>query len=103
MNRKRFSSVHCRMLTPKRPLNSVRSTSTLADQFSLHNFSVGKRTGNPMGDGTAMMPVETQQGGIHYLSTTDSDPEKMLQVSQKPDTRLSRVRRVRVKQRYRQR
>ncbi|WP_250156784.1 VirB4 family type IV secretion system protein [Escherichia coli] len=60
----------------KRPLNSVRSTSTLADQFSLHNFSVGKRTGNPMGDGTAMMPVETLQGGIHYLSTTDSDPEK---------------------------
>ncbi|HFM0116300.1 VirB4 family type IV secretion system protein [Escherichia coli] len=60
----------------KRPLNTVRSTSTLADQFSLHNFSVGKRTGNPMGDGTAMMPVETLQGGIHYLSTTDSDPAK---------------------------
>ena len=60
----------------KRPLNTVRSTSTLADQFSLHNFSVGKRTGNPMGDGSAMMPVETLQGGIHYLSTTDSDPVK---------------------------
>jgi len=60
----------------KRPLNTVRSTSTLADQFSLHNFSVGKRTGNPMGDGSAMMPVETLQGGIHYLSTTDSDPIK---------------------------
>lgn len=23
-----------------------------------------------------MMPVETLQGGIHYLSTTDSDPAK---------------------------
>lgn len=60
----------------KRPLNTIRSTTTLADQFSLHNFSVGKRTGNPMGDGSAMMPVETLQGGIHYLTTHDSDPGK---------------------------
>ena len=60
----------------KRPLSSIRSTTTLADQFSLHNFSVGKRTGNPMGDGSAMMPVETQLGGIHYLTTHDSDPGK---------------------------
>ncbi|EMD7527376.1 conjugal transfer protein TraE [Salmonella enterica] len=59
-----------------RPLHSIRSTTTLADQFSLHNFSVGKRTGNPMGDGSAMMPVETQQGGIHYLTTHDSEPDK---------------------------
>lgn len=60
----------------KRPLNTIRSTTTLADQFSLHNFSIGKRTGNPMGDGTAMMPLETMQGGIHYLTTHDSDPGK---------------------------
>jgi type IV secretion system protein VirB4 len=60
----------------KRPLNSIRSTTTLADQFSLHNFSVGKRTGNPMGDGSAMIPLETKQGGIHYMTTHDSDPGK---------------------------
>ncbi|KFX10701.1 conjugal transfer protein [Pectobacterium atrosepticum ICMP 1526] len=56
----------------KRPLSSIRSTTTLAEQFSLHNVSVGKRSGNPMGDGSAMMPLETLEGGIHYLSTHES-------------------------------
>jgi type IV secretion system protein VirB4 len=43
----------------KKPRPSPRSTRTLASMCSMHNYSTGKARGNPIGDGTAVMPLPT--------------------------------------------
>lgn len=52
-----------------RPLSSVRASTNLVCGFSLHNFSSGKEIGNPIGDGTAIMPLKTPTQGLYYLNT----------------------------------
>ncbi|CNK25774.1 TriC protein [Yersinia aldovae] len=59
-----------------RPLSTMRSSTNLACGFSLHNFSYGKRNGNPIGDGSAIMPVKTRSDGLFYLNTHYSNPRK---------------------------
>lgn len=51
-----------------------RSTENLACGFSLHATPGGKASGNPMGDGTAMMPVMTVNGGLYFKNLQDSPP-----------------------------
>ncbi|MEC5509935.1 conjugal transfer protein [Klebsiella oxytoca] len=59
-----------------RPLSSIRSTSVLACMFSGHNYSTGKATGNPPGDGTALIPLKTLANGLYHFNTHYSDPLK---------------------------
>lgn len=51
-----------------------KSTESLASGFSLHATPSGKATGNPPGDGTALMPLKTVKEGIFFLNTHDSPP-----------------------------
>ncbi len=43
--------------TKPRPM--PKSTRNLASSFSMHTYSAGKARGNPLGDGTAVMPLQT--------------------------------------------
>lgn len=58
------------------PLKSIRSTTTLAQHFSLHNTSIGKRQGNPLGDGSAVMPLVTVSDSPYFLNTTETHIDK---------------------------
>lgn len=55
--------------TKIRPLNSVRCSTNLICGFSLHNYFSGKPKGNPIGDGTAIMPIKTPTQGLYYFNT----------------------------------
>ncbi|MFC1118070.1 conjugal transfer protein TraE [Pasteurella multocida] len=52
-----------------RPLSSVRASTNLVCGFSLHNYFSGKASGNPIGDGSAIMPLKTPTQGLYYLNT----------------------------------
>lgn len=56
-----------------RPLPSNRTLNNLACLFSLHNFSYGKQYGNPIGDGSAIMPLKTVSDSLYYFNTHYSD------------------------------
>lgn len=59
-----------------RPLPSKRTLTNFACLFSLHNFSYGKATGNPIGDGTAIMPLKSVSDTLYYFNTHYSDLHK---------------------------
>ncbi|MGF6473086.1 VirB4 family type IV secretion/conjugal transfer ATPase [Paraburkholderia youngii] len=42
-----------------KPLSMPKSTRNLASAFSMHTYSPGKARDNPLGDGPALMPVQT--------------------------------------------
>lgn len=48
------------------------STENLACTFSLHATPTGKAKGNPIGDGTALMPTRTLKDGMFLLNAHDS-------------------------------
>lgn len=52
-----------------RPINSTRCSTSLVHGFSLHNYFSGKKSGNPIGDGSAIMPIKTPTQGLYYLNT----------------------------------
>ncbi|MGL4666592.1 MAG: conjugal transfer protein [Saezia sp.] len=60
----------------QRVMPSPRTTTNLACTFSLHNYSEGKKTGNPIGDGNAVMPLKTVSDTLYYLNCHASDPLK---------------------------
>ncbi|MDF7675957.1 conjugal transfer protein [Neisseriaceae bacterium ESL0693] len=43
----------------ERPRSFPKTTTNLATTFGLHNYSHGKKQGNPLGDGSAIMPLQT--------------------------------------------
>lgn len=59
-------------MNKRRPLSSTRSLSNLICMWSLHNHSYGKRTGNPIGDGSAILPVKTVTDSVYYFNTHHS-------------------------------
>lgn len=59
-----------------RPLSTVRTLTNLICTWSLHNYSEGKASGNPVGDGSAIMPLKTVSDGLYYFNTHYSDPHK---------------------------
>lgn len=59
-----------------RPLSSPRSVSNLSCAFSLHNYSTGKKEGNPIGDGSALIPLKTVSDTLFYLNCHASDHNK---------------------------
>lgn len=59
-----------------RPLPSNRTLTNFACLFSLHNYSYGKKSGNPIGDGSAIMPLKTVSDSLYYFNTHYSDLNK---------------------------
>jgi type IV secretion system protein VirB4 len=55
---------------------SPRTTTNLACTWSLHNYSTGKATGNPIGDGSALMPLKTVSDTLFYLNCHASEVGK---------------------------
>ncbi|MCY1271828.1 Type IV secretion system protein virB4 [compost metagenome] len=49
-----------------------KATENLACTFSLHATPTGKAKGNPIGDGTALMPTRTANDGMFLLNAHDS-------------------------------
>lgn len=60
----------------KRPMASIRSTSVLACMFSCHANSEGKQYGNPLGDGTAIMPLKSDSDSIYWFNSHFSPPNE---------------------------
>ncbi|WP_394213466.1 conjugal transfer protein TraE [Enterovibrio calviensis] len=56
-----------------RILPSPRTTRNLTCGFSLHNYSSGKASGNPIGDGTALLPLKTVSDTLFYLNCHASE------------------------------
>ncbi|RMN25586.1 Conjugal transfer protein, partial [Pseudomonas cannabina] len=52
----------------------MKSTENLACSFSLHSTPTGKVKGNPIGDGTGVMPVLTANKALYVLNVHDSPP-----------------------------
>jgi type IV secretion system protein VirB4 len=52
--------------TKPRPM--PKSTRSLASSFSMHTYPAGKARGNPLGDGSALMPVQTIAKSLFNLS-----------------------------------
>lgn len=50
----------------------MKSTENLACCFSLHSSPSGKAKGNPIGDGSALMPMRTVDDGMFMLNPHDS-------------------------------
>lgn len=63
-------------LSKKRPLDTRRTVTNLACTFSLHNYSFGKKSGNPPGDGSAIMPMKTVSDGLYYFNTHYTEPHR---------------------------
>ena len=67
----------------RRPRVSPKTTRNFFGLFSMNTYSSGKQRGNPIGDGTAVIPLETSGGGVfhfnfHYSSAgKDSMGEKI--------------------------
>lgn len=59
-----------------RPYHSMRTATNLSCGFSLHNYYGGKKYGNPIGDGSAVLPLKTKSGGIYFYNSHFSDFEK---------------------------
>jgi len=52
----------------------MKSTENLACGFSLHATPTGKAKGNPIGDGTGLMPLLTVNKALYVLNLHDSPP-----------------------------
>lgn len=63
-------------LAKNRPLPTMRTLSLLGCMFSLHNYSYGKKEGNPIGDGSAIMPLKSVNDSIYYFNTHYSEPHR---------------------------
>ncbi|TLS73428.1 conjugal transfer protein TraE [Photobacterium damselae] len=59
-----------------RPLSSPRTMTNFTCALSLHNNSIGKKSGNPIGDGTALMPLKTKDNTLYYFNSHASDHYK---------------------------
>ncbi|EGU31275.1 conjugal transfer protein TraE [Vibrio ichthyoenteri ATCC 700023] len=62
-----------------RPLSSPRTIANLTCGLSLHNNSLGKKIGNPIGDGTALIPLKTKDDTLYYFNSHASDHYKNVQ------------------------
>lgn len=59
---------------PRKPRKLVKSTRNLAGVFSMHNYSRGKSWGNPIGDGSAVMPLETVSKTLYDFNFHFTNP-----------------------------
>jgi type IV secretion system protein VirB4 len=56
------------------PRRMMKSSRNLAGAFSMHNYSRGKATGNPIGDGTAIMPLQTRSKTLYDFNFHFTNP-----------------------------
>jgi type IV secretion system protein VirB4 len=59
----------------RRPRPMPKTTRNLFGVFSANTYSSGKQHGNPIGDGSAVVPVHTSVRGIYHLNFHYSLPE----------------------------
>jgi len=71
-----FSFLSMLPAAKSRVKSSPRTTTNLACTWSLHNYSQGKRTGNPIGDGSALMPLKSLSDTLFYLNCHASELNK---------------------------
>ncbi len=60
----------------KRPRASPKTTVNLATTFGMHNYSCGKAYGNPLGDGSSIMPLLTRAGTIFDFNFHFTNPNQ---------------------------
>jgi len=61
---------------PTKPRPKPQSSRNLAAMFSIHDYSAGKSKGNPLGDGSAVMPLQTVSKRLYsfnYHATRDAE------------------------------
>lgn len=56
------------------PRKMMKSSRNLAAAFSMHNYSRGKATGNPIGDGTAIIPLQTRSKTLYDFNFHFTNP-----------------------------
>lgn len=59
---------------PNKPRKMIKSTRNLAGVFSMHSYSRGKSRGNPLGDGSAVMPLETLSKTLYDFNFHFTNP-----------------------------
>ncbi len=59
-----------------KPRAFPKSTTNLATTFGMHNYSHGKSQGNPIGDGSAVMPMQTVSNTIDDFNYHFSNPKE---------------------------
>ncbi|WP_028357652.1 conjugal transfer protein [Brackiella oedipodis] len=60
----------------KKPRASPKTTDNLACTFGMHNYSQGKALGNPLGDGTAIMPLQTVSNTLFDFNFHFTSPKE---------------------------
>lgn len=50
----------------------IKTTANLATTFPMYNFATGKAKLNPLGDGTAIMPLKTNSETLYYFNVHDT-------------------------------
>lgn len=63
---------------------SPKTTTNLACSWSLHNYSTGKSQGNPIGDGSAIIPLKTLSNSLFYFNCHASEMGKNVQGEKYP-------------------
>lgn len=58
------------------PRPMPKSTRNLASYFSIHNYSIGKEKGNPIGDGSAVIPLQTDSSSLYNFNFHYSAPNR---------------------------
>lgn len=51
-----------------KPFKEPKSVRNLVCGFSLHAYPTGKANGNPLGDGSAVIPLKTEDGSIYFYN-----------------------------------
>jgi len=59
-----------------RPRSFPKTTENLACTFGIHNYSHGKKVGNPLGDGSAIIPLQTVSKTVYDFNFHFSNPKE---------------------------
>jgi len=59
-----------------RPRPMPKSTRSLTGMFSMNTYSSGKQHGNPIGDGSAVIPLATEHNGVYHFNFHFTMPDK---------------------------
>lgn len=60
----------------EKPRAFPKTTTNLATTFGIHNYSHGKKHGNPIGDGSALMPLQTVSKTVYDFNFHFSNPKE---------------------------
>lgn len=60
----------------ERPRSFPKTTENLACTFGIHNYSYGKKHGNPLGDGSAIMPLQTVSKTLFNFNFHFTNPKE---------------------------